>query len=266
MRQALIRAGFIGSGKLTTECVKLAPSQVDIRFTTSTKTSSSLTASIPNHRYNSNLNQPCPFLADITHLIVCIAPSDQRSYENTYLTTSKDLIEKLKDYPNISHLLYISSTSVYNSQPTAIENQKLDPSQMRPNQKVLYETENAFLSLKDKLDSVTVLRSGRILSNTTPRLSSVYPGSGNETVNYIHRSDLASMMWHLILNSSSGIYNAVNPDHPTRKEFYSYWHIKENLAQPTFNGTENSFHISNKLVSSDKVLETGFKFSKNWQS
>lgn len=262
----MISVGFIGSGKLTTECIKLATSDVDICFTTSTKTSSSLTPSIPNHIYNSNLDFPFPFLADITHLIVCIAPSDQRSYENTYLATSKDLIKKLKSYPNISHLLYISSTSVYSNQLTALEDQKLVISQMSLNQRVLYETENAFMSLQDKLDSVTILRPGRILSCKIPRLNSEYPGSGNEIVNYIHRTDLASMVWYLILNNLSGMYNAVNPDHPTRKELYSFWHERENLDSPAFNSAKNSFHITNKLVSSDKVLNTGFNFTKNWQS
>ena len=265
--------GFIGSGKLTQACISTAPkSTLSIRFTTTTdhnKLKGNNQAAIPLMYYDSLQNNPnTSFLSSIDKLIIIIAPSQERTYQHTYSSTVESISSIIHLYPNIDTIVYVSSTSVYTNQDSASEMTHLDPNKMMNQQKVLFNAEKILLGLQSRLRKIIVIRAGRILDSLGPHINTenLYPGSGLEPINFIYRIDLSRMIWHLIENKNSGIYNAVHPEHPTRKEFYMYWHNIKNLPQPSFTNETAHFHLSNKIVSSDRILKSNFIFTKDWKA
>lgn len=73
--------------------------------------------------------------------------------------------------------------------------------------------------------------------------------NGNHPINLIHLDDCISLVHYLISNQCSGIYNAVDDAHPSKKEYYTQMAISRQLPIPSF--IEN-VKEKGKLITSNK--------------
>lgn len=193
-------------------------------------------------------------------MIILIAPKNSHSYEETYLTTAQQISSALKGRKTPFHLLYTSSTSVYEGLPGWVtENSQLSPHS--ENAKTLLKAEEHYLKAEVK---TCVLRLGGIygpnreLIDRAQRLSGKeLAGSGNESTNHSHLDDIVKALMFCLEHSLTGIYNMVNDDHPTRKELYSALCRSIDSPSPIWNAgpSQTSYKVSNQ-----KIKDAGFIF------
>ena len=95
-------------------------------------------------------------------------------------------------------------------------------------------------------------------------------GSGKQWQSWIHITDVARLFLHVLENGLSGVYNAVAPNPVTNEDLIGQmaetmdkkvWlpKVPSALLKVTM-GEMSTVILSSQLVSSDKILGTGFKF------
>lgn len=200
-------------------------------------------------------------------LIFCMAPKSREEYEKTYQKTAEALLsfverENIRD----KQLIYTSSTSVYseNSGGEVIETSPL--ASQDPHKKILIDTESQLLSLAKHDWKVCVFRCGGIYGNERRPFSleglkkGTLAGTGKEMTNAIHVEDIVRAVMFVIAHPLEGIYNLVDDDHPTRDALYRAAAEKEGLSPPKWDPSLPLFHVSNKIVSNEKIKSAGFSF------
>lgn len=195
-----------------------------------------------------------PYLVDIdSHIIdpsfltadILIINITSKNYE-AYKSLAKQ-IEK----SSIKHLLFVSSTSVYqNTQSLVTESCHCESSKSTLFQiEQLFTTNNSF--------KTTVLRlSGLIGYQRHPghffNNGKIVP-SPDAPVNLIHRDDCIAIIKTIIEQKAWGeIFNACADTHPSKREFYSYARSLLELEPPAFS-TQNESNY--KIVSNDKIKQ-----------
>lgn len=193
------------------------------------------------------------FLTDCDTVIISIPPKLKNNAPKVFLSRMKHLSEMLITF-NISHTIFISSTSVYpnsgyfSESRTSITNHPL------------LTAEDFF---KDKPFSTTIIRPGGLFGpkrhpGNFMKRKEQYMG-GLSPINLIHSADLIKICVYAIENKYNGIINAVHPDHPTRSEFYS-------RAVESLSGKKVIFTDENsksKIVKSEQLAKLGFSFKHN---
>ena len=180
------------------------------------------------------------FLNSITVLIIAIPPKLNRNLEDCYVKKMQLLQVALKNN-SIKKILFISSISVYgNTAGTLTENTV--PKPQTDSAKQLFLAENLFT--KDVNWQTTIIRFGGLIGkdrHPINRLSGkVNLPNGNFPVNLIHLNDCISLVKAIVKNDLwNEIFNGVNPNHPSKKEYYQLEANKRGLKPPTF--------ITNKL-------------------
>jgi nucleoside-diphosphate-sugar epimerase len=157
----------------------------------------------------------------------------------------------LKPLKTKRHLL-ISSTGVFSQQgqvdedtPPKIETQRA--------QKIL-DIENLFLKYSPE---TKILRSGgQYGPNRHPAKSlsrSQRQVNGLEPVNMISGDDLVSLIIKLMENNERSLVHGVNIHHPLKKDYYSEYCLKHQLALPSFNLTEGQYKVVDTKYNEFKV-------------
>jgi nucleoside-diphosphate-sugar epimerase len=149
-----------------------------------------------------------------------------------------------------SHVIFISSTSVYGKN-TGLVDETTTPIPETENGKILLQEEEWIQSF----EQFTIVRfAGLIGPNRHPGKflsGKLNLAGGDLPVNLIHLSDCVGFTKFVINNKLTGeAFNLVNPEHPLRRDYYSNYCLKNNLARPGFIDT----HENGKIVSSDKVM------------
>jgi nucleoside-diphosphate-sugar epimerase len=150
-----------------------------------------------------------------------VAPSGSEQgngnvYIETYLHTAKNLIRVLQQLPQIKHLIYTSSCSVYGDTngEWVSEDSELAPVSQQAH--VLYETEQILLQVASEQLRVCILRLGgiyglgRMLSEYSSLCGTSLPGTGENFTNWSHLDDIVAGIGFVIQNQLHGIYNLVN--------------------------------------------------------
>ena len=206
------------------------------------------------------------FLNDSEILIIDIPPGLRKITETT---SEKTFVNKIKtllpfiENSNIEKVIFISSTSVYgdsNSIPTVTEESILHPD--TESGKQLIEVENLFRNNRN-FES-TIIRFGGLIGedrNAIKMLTGKTNVANPEApINLIHQVDCIGIIGELLKqNCWQETFNAVAPNHRSRKNYYTQKAIALNLPKPEF--TENEPSIG-KIVSSEKlekVLGYGFR-------
>lgn len=153
------------------------------------------------------------------------------------------------EWNNNSHLIFISSTSVYGDLKGILtEESKTSPTTQ--NAKILIEEEKWV----KMFPHYTIIRFGGLIGKDR------HPGKhlsgktnlaqGNSFVNLIHLDDCIGFT-KLVLEEKlvSETFNLVSPNHPTRKVYYTDYCFKNNLPLPEFLDSEDS----GKIISHKKV-------------
>lgn len=155
----------------------------------------------------------------------------------------------------ISHVIFISSTSVYPSKPgTVTENDAVARQAARASGNALLKAEK-MLQNANGFDT-TILRFGGLYGGD--RNPAKYMagrkniGKANAPVNLIHRDDCIAIISKIIEENITGeIFNAVCDDHPTRKEYYTAACRSLGLEPPSFKEDQETEYY--KIVSNEKL-------------
>ena len=210
------------------------------------------------------------FLNETEIIIIDIPPGLRKTTEST---SEKTFVNKIKtllpfiESSTIEKVIFISSTSVYSESdliPTVTEESILHPD--TESGKQLIEVENVLRNNSNF--QTTIIRFGGLIGEDRNAIK-MLTGKTNianpqAPINLIHQVDcigIISEMLKLIQHDKvwNETFNAVAPNHPTRKNYYTEKAITLNLPQPEFSENEPSI---GKIVSSEKlekVLGYGFK-------
>ncbi|WP_340066400.1 SDR family oxidoreductase [Ascidiimonas aurantiaca] len=201
------------------------------------------------------------FLKSAQTLIVNIPPGLRGKKTGNYVAKIRHLVTALKD-TSIQNVLFISSTSVYgDSKEVITEKTNLRP--QTESGKQLAEAENL---LQCEPFKTTVLRFGGLIG---PERHPVTHLSGktdlpnpDSPVNLIHLDDCIGVIETILTkNVWDTIINAVYPNHPTRKEYYTVMAQKKALPVPLFVPGNQA---TGKIIRPQYLLENlGYSFKRD---
>lgn len=184
-------------------------------------------------------------------VLFCVAPDHSHQYEETYLKNAELL---LKAHPK--HLIYTSSTSVYGEHEgkEVTEESPLYPANSQT--KILQQTENTLL----KLPQTCIFRLGELIGKgrtleSRLKNTKTFSGTGNSITNFSQLSDVIRAIHFALEKPLFGIYNLCSDLHMTRRDLYNQ--ICKNIA---WDPSIKSLHSGNKIVISEKLKSSGFKF------
>ncbi len=190
-------------------------------------------------------------------LMVSFPPTRTVCVEESYPQKIEQVISKVEEM-NIKKVLFISSTSVYESSNKEVkEGDEGTPE--KGSGKALLKAEE--LLRKSKKFQTTILRFGGLIgANRNPArfLVGKTDVSGNQPVNLIHRDDCVGIIETIIEKDIWGeTFNAASPEHPTKQEFYLKAAQVSELPAPGFIQSDEIF----KIINSDKLIQKlGYKF------
>ena len=205
------------------------------------------------------------FLNDSEILILDIPPGlrkiSETTSEKTFVNKIKTLLSFIEN-STIEKVIFISSTSVYGdstSIPTVTEESILHPD--TESGKQLVEVENLFRNNRNF--ETNIIRFGGLIGEDRNAIK-MLTGKTNVAnpkapINLIHQVDCIGIIGEIIKqNYWQETFNAVAPNHPTRKNYYTQKAIYLNLPKPEF--SENELSIG-KIVSSEKLEKVlGYSF------
>ena len=205
------------------------------------------------------------FLNDSEILIIDIPPGLRKITEATSEKTFVAKIEKLIPFienSTVKKVVFISSTSVYAD--TAAISTVTEESILHPDTesgKQLVEVEN--LLRNNSNFQTTIIRFGGLIGedrNIVKMLTGKTNVANPEApINLIHQEDCIEIISEILKqNFWNDTFNAVAPNHPTRKNYYSKKAKQLHLIAPIF--TENETNVG-KIVSSEKLERVlGYRF------
>ena len=191
-----------------------------------------------------NFNQ----LFDADLLIINIPPGSRTHPPHFYEEQIKYLKYRLES-SLIKKVVFISSTSYYPN-TNGFVNTSTPPEIKNGSTEAVMKGEHQILQIKQEL---VILRCGGLMGEQ--RIPGKYfagkETSGADTpVNYIHQSDVIRIILRMIVNWPKGkhIFNAVSPEHPTKKEVYEAMANKYGFETPTW---IEPLRTNSKVVESD---------------
>ena len=196
------------------------------------------------------------FFAGVPQLLILLPPKQKLTGFNL-LTLLNSLYEFLPQTP-IERIIFTSSTSVYGNQ-TGIINEDSPLRSDTKNAKLLVQCEK-FIE-QQTLPHFILRLGGLIGSDRHPimQLQEKIIKNPAGYINFIHQSDAVNILFKAILRKEiNGVYNAVCPTHPNRKDYYIAMAKRKGLPQPKF---ENDSPIKRRIISKKicQVLNYDFK-------
>lgn len=202
------------------------------------------------------------FLADTDLLIVDIPPGLRRNPEKDFVGGIKVLAEVI-DASRIKKLIFVSSTSVYEDTTEIPAYTEADePNGTSPAALQLKEAEQLLMNLGF---NACILRFGGLIGADRHPVKYLAGKKGLADafapVNLIHQKDCIGVILQLVeAKNAAGVFNAVYPEHPSKKEYYSSKARKAGLPLPEFDEVKPS---KGKIVRSVRVgEELGYEFKE----
>ncbi|QXP77374.1 MULTISPECIES: NAD(P)H-binding protein [Winogradskyella] len=202
----------------------------------------------------SGVSEECAqFLTGSDTVIINIPPGLRRNPNKNHVVEIEHLIHQIEQQ-KIKHVLYISSTSVYEDEVSfPVITSKTIPNASSKTGKQLIEIEK-MLQVNPNFKT-TILRFGGLIGDDR------HPGkflSGRTDIsnpkapiNLIHKKDCISVITHVLKKDFwDKTLNAVYPSHICKKDYYTNYCAAKNLPLPEFSAAEES---KGKIVES-KIL------------
>ena len=191
-------------------------------------------------------------------LIIAIPPKLRSSNAENFVSKIKLLIPFIEK-STIKKVLFISSTAVYGDDQAFVdEHSPTNPETQSGKQ--LVEVEQL---LQSKFNTTIIRFGGLIGPNRNP--ARFLTGQKNienpdAPVNLIHLTDCIEIIFAILKKESWGTtFNAVSPQHPSRKEYYTNKAAELALPLPEFQQTNSSV---GKIVQCNALYELlGFSFT-----
>ncbi len=213
--------------------------------------------SLSENKVNGNISE---FLKDLSILVINIPPKLRGENKENYVSKMQHLNSALENSA-IEKIIFASSTAVYGN----IDGEVTEETVPEPNTESgiqLIASENVFKD-NNKLQT-TVIRFGGLIDAKRHPITMLVKRkelfNGDSPVNLIHLNDCISIVKGIIKNNWwNTTINAVYPDHPQKKEYYSEIALKKNLPLPNYIG--NDKNLNKKVVISSVLNAKQFVFS-----
>ena len=202
------------------------------------------------------------FLKDIDVVVIMIPPGLRRNTGSNYVLKMKHFLSEI-EAESVTKVVLISSTSVYaDSQGEVSETIRPKPTSEAGKQ--LLEVEQLFFNSSSI--KTTIVRFGGLFggSRQPVRYLAGREGlsDGNAPVNLIHRDDCIRILSEIIRQDAFGyIINAVSPDHPSKKDYYTKKAAELNIQPPSFSEENDEIFKEVNSINLKTVLSYRFKHS-----
>jgi nucleoside-diphosphate-sugar epimerase len=204
------------------------------------------------------------FLEKSEVLIIDIPPKLRSNPSDNFVEKIKLLLAETEK-STVKKVLFVSSTSVYADAFPVVEiDEDSIPNPDSESGKQLLQTEDLLLS-NDSFQT-TILRFGGLIGEDRHPIKFLAGKKNIENpdapINLIHQDDCIGIICEVLQQvwNTNLVLNAVAPQHPTRKEYYTQKAIENDLPFPKF--IEKGKSIG-KQINSLKLIETlDYKFRK----
>lgn len=203
---------------------------------------------------------PDGFLKDAEILVCLIPPGLRRNTGADHVAKMKHLLTAIES-SSVEKMVLVSSTSVYSdAQGHAFEEDVPKPDANAGSQ--LLEVEQLFFNAPSL--QTTIVRFGGLFGGSRQPVTYLAGrtdlSGGNAPVNLIHREDAIGILSEIIKQDAFGhIFNAVTPQHPVKKIYYTAQAEKLQLQPPTFS-EEKENNTYKKIDSKNLDLVLGYSF------
>ena len=202
-------------------------------------------------------------LSNVDYLMIMIPPGLRKKTGADYVLKMAHLLVAITESA-VEKVILVSSTSVYSdSQGRVTEQDEPKPETIAG--KRLLQVEELFINSEEI--QATIVRFGGLIGGS--RNPAKYLAGrkdladGNAPVNLIHRDDCINILVEILKKDTFGkVFNAVNPNHPKKAEYYIHKAKELGLEAPTF--AEGDADEVFKQVDSENlktVLNYSFKTS-----
>lgn len=202
------------------------------------------------------------FLENSEILIILIPPGLRRNTGHNHALRMAQLLDAVEK-SSIKKVILISSTGVYDdSQGHVTEADIPKPEDTKGKQ--LVEVEHIFF--KSSAIETTVIRFGGLYGGSRNPVKYLAGrtglNNGDAPVNMIHRQDCIGVILGVIYKNAFGhIINAVNPEHPSKKEYYTKQALKLGLEAPHYEKDDTAVYKQIDSVNLKPLL--GYTFQKS---
>jgi len=200
------------------------------------------------------------FLDEVDDLVVMIPPGLGRNTGSDYVLKMSHFLTEVEKFP-ITHCIFVSSISVYGDGQGLVTEKDLP----HPDNEVgrqLFQVEQLFLNSACK---TSIVRFGGLFGGS--RQPARYLAGrenlmgGNAPVNLIHRKDCIGIISEIIKQQAYGqIFNAVNPEHPLKRDYYYHRSVELGLSEPRFSISDQT-EIFKQVDSVNLSTILGYTFS-----
>ncbi|WP_026451744.1 NAD(P)H-binding protein [Aequorivita capsosiphonis] len=200
------------------------------------------------------------FLKNADYLIIMIPPGLRRNTGTDYVLKMTHFLEEINN-ASVQKIILVSSTSVYDdSQRNVTEEDEPKPETIAGKQ--LRQVEELFNHSHDL--ETTVVRFGGLFGgsrNPAKYLAGRKDLAGGAApVNLIHRDDCIKVLIEIVRQDAFGkTFNAVNPDHPKKSDYYIQKAKELGLEPPTFAETDSG-EIFKQVDSENLGNVLGYEF------
>ena len=200
------------------------------------------------------------FLSHVDILIVNVPPRLRGSSTESFSAKMMLLYTEIKKN-GVKKVIFVSSTSVYGDLEGEID-EWTPPKPTTESGKQLLESEKLFR--EDPDISTTIIRFGGLIGPdrhpVTMLSKKQHLTNGNDPVNLIHLEDCIHIIITILKNQYWGeLFNAVNPFHPIKSDYYLAEAAKRGLPAPPY-ATDDS-PSGAKVVISQNFLDKGHAFT-----
>jgi len=201
------------------------------------------------------------FLSNSNVLIIDIPPKLRGNSSENFVSKIQNLIPFIEKSP-FEKVIFVCSTSVYSDDNSIITEETI-PNPDTESGRQLLETEQLLQSNSNF--QTTIVRFGGLIGEDRHPIKflagRINIGNPESPINLIHQVDCIGIIEAIVCHSELfGVFNAVTPFHPTRKEYYTQKAIELNLPLPEFDESKISI---GKTILSDKVASVlNYEFKK----
>lgn len=200
-------------------------------------------------------------------IINTISTKAKIEYEAEFLQIAQTIKKCALELKTPKTIIYTSKSSIYGNHDGMWVDETAKLNAIDDESKILIETENTILSLKEQGWRVAILRLAQVYGpgrELTKLFKMIYkkeiPGNGDYYINLVHQSDVVGIVSYILDHQLFGVFNVVDDDHQTRKEASEILCKKLKLPKPKFNPKLADFADNNKRVSNHKIKEKGYIF------
>lgn len=195
------------------------------------------------------------FLSNSEVLIIDIPPKLRGNSSENFVIKIQNIIPFIEK-SSVEKVIFVSSTSVYADDNSIITEETI-PNPDTESGRQLLEAEQLLQSSSNF--QTTIVRFGGLIGEERHPIKFLAGRKNIENpespINLIHQVDCIGIIEAIVCNTELfGVFNAVTPFHPTRKEYYTQKAIELNLPLPEFDDPSNSEQAQQSKISIGKTI------------